>query len=130
MTSDEPAGPKKPWGKPFAKSGDPRQWQNGLAAEDSLTELADGDLDLYAAMKHVLTRPKSEDRTEIQRTCRAWKAKNLSIFMARFADLEKARLAERSARANRGYAPERDEQSEKIEATLEELIKRCVEQSN
>jgi hypothetical protein len=48
---------------------------------------------LLGAMKWVQTRPKGEDRTELQRDCRIWKQKRLTEFLSKRADLEKAALA-------------------------------------
>jgi hypothetical protein len=52
-----------------------------------------GEETLLEAMTWVQSRPRSEDRTELQRDCRIWKQKRLAEFMAKRADLEKAALA-------------------------------------
>jgi hypothetical protein len=51
---------------------------------------ADGDCDLLAAMRHVASRPKKEDVTELQRSCRKWYDEDINRFMSKLADLTTA----------------------------------------
>ncbi len=122
-------GPLKPRGKPFTGRDDPRNSQNmqallrdapplGNAAE---VQLVPGEFEwtLYDGMRHVLSRPKGEDRTEVQRDCRRWKEQNISAFMGKYADLEQA-FAKRMA----GGVDEEevDEGEERCLALLDEAL--------
>jgi hypothetical protein len=63
--------------------------------EDEL-EPAEGDFDLLAAMRHVLSKRASLDNTILQKECRAWLKAKKSVFMARLADLVKAEMTARA----------------------------------
>lgn len=47
--------------------------------------------DMYEAMVHVLSQPKSADRTPIQKEARAWLKANRNTFIAKYADFQKLR---------------------------------------
>jgi hypothetical protein len=67
----------------------PERHVEAMAQALDLSAVAE-DVSLYEDMKHVRRFPKAVDRTEGQRDARKWKDRNLSTFLAKFAELEKA----------------------------------------
>lgn len=55
------------------------------------------DVDLYAAMKHVLSGASCV--SPLQKSCKAWLKEKTSAFMDRFAVLEAAKLGSEAKRA-------------------------------
>lgn len=99
---------KKPRGKPFTGRADPRNGnqrrEEGEAAPEPVTQDEQG---LLAAMVWVQNNPRALDRTELQKDCRKWKAKDLKGFMAKRADLERAALLAKGEDP-KGDDPDRD----------------------
>jgi hypothetical protein len=82
--------PDKPWLFKKGQSGNPGGQPKGGREE--------GDLDLLRAMRHVAKRKESRDRTQLQKECRAWLKEDRKGFLSRWADLEKARLAQKEGK--------------------------------
>lgn len=87
---------------------------------------------LLKAMREVMARPESKDRTQLQRECRSWLKENRSQFMAKMADLERAHLMAlaKEKPADPGDSPtaaNRDEGSERIEEQIENLLAKLKE---
>jgi hypothetical protein len=60
-------------------------------------------------MRHVRSRPKSEDVTEGQKDCRKWKETDVKGFYTRMSVLEEADLAARKQAEGGQPAPAMDE---------------------
>jgi hypothetical protein len=124
QADSEGAAKGRPRGRPFSKGGDERQAHRLAAVKtDAASDLDEQQAspDLYRDMLHVYTKQAQEDRTQGQKDCRKWKAKDLKGFMAKLADLEKARAgrggkAEDPSEPEDGYEP--DEGDRRLEALL------------
>ena len=82
-------GEQKPKGfRPFAKGIDPRR-----SRVPASSKTAESVPKLLKAMRHVSNADASRDRTQLQKDCRAWKAKDIKSFMTEWARLERALLA-------------------------------------
>jgi hypothetical protein len=104
--------PEKPWLFRKGQSGNP-----GGKPKNGREE---GELDLLRAMRWVMKRKESQDRTQLQKECRARLKEDHKGFMSHWADLEKARLA-RAAKAGNAAPkekppaePEGDEGTERL----------------
>ncbi|HEX4591728.1 MAG TPA: hypothetical protein VH120_17455 [Gemmataceae bacterium] len=70
--------------------------QNRPAVTDPAEVVAIEESTLYDDMQHVRRYPRTMDRTQGRKDARKWKDRNLSAFLARYADLEKAHAGTKS----------------------------------
>jgi hypothetical protein len=130
---------KKPRGKAFSNGHDPRRYQHPVAAKPATLPdpTAGTEASFYSDMRHVRSRPASEDVTQGQRDCRKWKRQNLSTFMAKFTEVEKAHLAagrdrsqESKTRDGKGQCPTCGQEPESLDEGTEAastVIERLLE---
>jgi hypothetical protein len=81
-----------------------------------------GSVDMLAELEVILTRPKAEDRTDLQRRLRKMYEEDFSGFM-RLLDREKDRRQKAGAEDKGGVTPEsQDEGSENAQAALVDFM--------
>src|SRR4051794_12189825 len=90
--------PEKPWLFRKGQSGNPGG-KPKAGREEGVPEL-------LRAMRWVMKRKEAQDRTQLQKECRAWLKEDHKGFMSRWADLEKAHLA-RAAKEGKAGAKEK-----------------------
>jgi hypothetical protein len=102
--------PEKPWLFRKGQSGNPGG-KPKAGRDEAVPEL-------LRAMRWVTKRKEAQDRTPLQKECRAWLKEDHKGFMSRWADLEKAHLAgvaKAGTAAGKGEPPAEAEVDEKEE---------------
>ncbi len=111
QTSPQPlTGKRRLPGRPLTGPADPRSRSNPEACSIPEPVPVEGE-GLLAAMRHVLTNDKAHDRTPEQKLARML-LNDEGKFFDRFASLEKAELAARSAAAAKADETEPEDEGE------------------
>lgn len=115
----------------YGRGQNPNSRRNLLFVGKQPEEIKDEEPDggpgtLYEDMQHVRRKKAIHDKTQGQRDCRAWKAKDIRGFMMKFADLEKAAEEQKAPEPSvvpTGVPEKKDEGSERVEELIERLLK-------
>lgn len=96
--------------------------RKGAAVRDSVKVPS-----LLKAMREVMLRSESKDRTQLQKECRLWLKENRTQFLGKLADMERAHLmalakGKPAEKADDQPRPERDEASERVEDLIDSLL--------
>jgi hypothetical protein len=125
--------PKKVRGRPFVKgqSGNPSGKPKPQPCPGPIADPeAKGVPQQLADMRHVYERPKSEDRTQGQKTCRAWLKEDRTGFMRAKTQLERACPQKPAAPSAvvQEEEPLVDAAHERLEGVIDELLKEWAEE--